>query len=711
MARINVGVPGPDSSIIGAGALPSSLSLVGWTRTAAGVPPLGLFDIFIAPVSAGLSPYTQLNAYHDIAGNVTGITFYSGVGNPVPQLFTVTGLSIPRDAFLASLADIMPLITSGNDSIIGNDFDNILHGGAGADSIMGFGGNDQLFGGAGDDLLTGGSGADLLDGGEGQDAADYTNALNGVIVNLAGTGTAGDALGDTYVSIEIVYGTKFSDTLTAGGGFGSTLHGGAGNDTLYGGTGAFNYLYGGSGVDTLIGGSGRDFLSPGSSASASGLPDAVDGGSGIDTITYAEAFGGMDINLAAGIVRTVGGQRVEATVINVENVAGGSGNDLITGNSIGNALYGGGGNDILSPGKASVRSNQTDIVDGGAGIDTVSFADTAPDSFGGRIGGVSVNLTTGQASEIYGSPAGSWMSATLISIENAVGTSGNDQLAGNTGANVLSGGDGSDGLYGGAGADTLNGDAGNDFLNGGAGADFIYGGAGADRAEYTGASAGITVNLTSGTASDGDVLTGIEDLYGSSFNDVLFGTAGANVLYGNSGNDQLFGLLGNDKLYGQAGNDALFCGEGDDIAGGGDGNDGLFGEEGNDALYGGTGDDFLSGGIGNDVIWGDAGDDQIDAGAGNDFVVFGAGSDDFTLGLGDDRVRFDYGNGADTIHDFGVGNDILDFTYTDMTRAVLQANTIQTGAGVLMTLGSGTILLEGLTLSQIDWAGDFVFAV
>jgi Ca2+-binding RTX toxin-like protein len=91
--------------------------------------------------------------------------------------------------------------------------------------------------------------------------------------------------------------------------------------------------------------------------------------------------------------------------------------------------------------------------------------------------------------------------------------------------------------------------------------------------------------------------------------------------------------------------------------------------------------------------------------------VLGAGNDEFTLGLGDDRVRFDYGNGADTIRDFGVGNDILDFTYTDMTRAALQANTIQTGAGVLMTLGSGTILLEGLQLSQIDWAGDFVFAV
>ena len=91
--------------------------------------------------------------------------------------------------------------------------------------------------------------------------------------------------------------------------------------------------------------------------------------------------------------------------------------------------------------------------------------------------------------------------------------------------------------------------------------------------------------------------------------------------------------------------------------------------------------------------------------------MLGAGDDQFTLGLGDDRVRFDYGNGADIIRDFGNGNDVIDFTWTDMTRAALQANTVQTAAGVLMNLGSGSILLEGLQLSQIDWAGDFVFAI
>jgi hypothetical protein len=73
-------------------------------------------------------------------------------------------------------------------------------------------------------------------------------------------------------------------------------------------------------------------------------------------------------------------------------------------------------------------------------------------------------------------------------------------------------------------------------------------------------------------------------------------------------------------------------------------------------------------------------------------------------------VRFDYGNGADTIADFGNGHDVIDFTATDMTLAALQANTVQTEAGVLMTLGSGSILLSGLTLAHLDWTNDFVFA-
>jgi Ca2+-binding RTX toxin-like protein len=609
MAIISVGFQG-DPNPLSTGSLPENLLITGWTQTfSAGQ------VIFTQPYTGLPKPTAILTATLDANNNITSLTYETPFSIAHVRAFSATLLSIPLASFLANSANVMPLILSGNDTIIGNDFDNNLHGGAGNDTIYGYAGNDQLFGG--------------------------------------------------------------------------------------------------DGADALYGGAGDDVLAPGRTSSLQATPpwDVVDGGGGIDTVSFADigawptvgAPGGVSVDLVTGFARepngVVGSALVYAALVSIENVIGGSGNDVLTGNSGANVLDGGAGNDQLFGGAGNdilIGGDGADRLDGGGGIDLADYS--------GSISGVTVNLTSGTG-------GGSAQGDTLVSIENVTGGSGNDVLIGNSEANALSGGDGADWLLGGGGNDLLNGDAGNDVLRGDAGADKINGGAGIDRADYTTSTVGVTVNLTSGTASDGDILTGIENLYGSALNDVLYGNAGANVLYGNSGNDQLLGLLGNDNLNGQAGDDVLFCGEGNDIAGGGDGNDGLFGEEGNDALYGGIGDDYLSGGIGNDVIWGEAGNDQIDAGAGNDFVVLGAGNDEFILGLGDDRVRFDYGNGVDTIRDFGIGNDILDFTATDMTRAALQANTIQTAAGVMMSLGSGSILLEGLQLSQIDWVADFAFAV
>ncbi len=69
---------------------------------------------------------------------------------------------------------------------------------------------------------------------------------------------------------------------------------------------------------------------------------------------------------------------------------------------------------------------------------------------------------------------------TLISIENATGGSGNDNVWGNSGDNVLHGGSGNDTIDGGSGNDFVYGDAGDDFVVGGWGDDFIDGGTGAD---------------------------------------------------------------------------------------------------------------------------------------------------------------------------------------------------------------------------------------
>ena len=71
----------------------------------------------------------------------------------------------------------------------------------------------------------------------------------GVQVNLAaGTGTGGDAQGDTLTQIENLVGSAFADRLYGDAGV-NALNGGAGDDTLRGGVGG----------DALDGGDGSDF--------------------------------------------------------------------------------------------------------------------------------------------------------------------------------------------------------------------------------------------------------------------------------------------------------------------------------------------------------------------------------------------------------------------------------------------------------------------
>ncbi|MBM4090675.1 MAG: calcium-binding protein, partial [Planctomycetes bacterium] len=98
-------------------------------------------------------------------------------------------------------------------------------------------------------------------------------------------------------------------------------------------------------------------------------------------------------------------------------------------------------------------------------------------------------------------------------VANALG--GDDQLFGH-------GGD--DTLFGGAGNDLLDGGAGNDRLDGGAGNDLLDGGEGVDTADYSQATASVTVDLTAGTAvsTDGtDVLSSIERVVGSKHDDTF----------------------------------------------------------------------------------------------------------------------------------------------------------------------------------------------
>lgn len=120
----------------------------------------------------------------------------------------------------------------GNDWLYGLSGNDQLYGGAGDDFLFGGDGNDILYGAKGNDTMEGGLGADQFMGGKGIDTADYSNATSGLTVYFVNNTATGSALGDTFVNMENLIGSAYTDYLQAGDG--GMAFGGAGNDTLYG---------------------------------------------------------------------------------------------------------------------------------------------------------------------------------------------------------------------------------------------------------------------------------------------------------------------------------------------------------------------------------------------------------------------------------------------------------------------------------------------
>jgi Ca2+-binding RTX toxin-like protein len=82
--------------------------------------------------------------------------------------------------------------------------------------------------------------------------------------------------------------------------------------------------------------------------------------------------------------------------------------------------------------------------------------------------------------------------------------------------------------------------------------DTINGGTGFDLVDYRDDTAGVTVNLATGTGTGGtaagDTYTSIEGILGGSGNDTLIGNTSDNYIDGGAGNDTLTGGGGNDTF-------------------------------------------------------------------------------------------------------------------------------------------------------------------
>lgn len=471
--------------------------------------------------------------------------------------------------------------------------------------------------------------------GNGDTRLSFSRSFSSVNVNLA-TGIASDGMGgtDTFTGVNRARGGFQNDTLIGGANSerlegrdgNDSLNGGDGNDLLDGGNGN-DLLIGGNGDDSLIGGTGADTLSGGSGN------DTLDGGEITDLVNYTDlnvasynsSTVAVNVNLALGLADDgVGGTD---TLVNINFVTGGSGNDTLTGSTTlifeqfeggyGDDTIDGGAIDVatqingnrisyqsiqaavnvdLQAGTATGQGNDTLIninhVRGSNLNDTLYGSDNATltEQFDGRGGndlidgrggfdivrydnagtGVNVDLVNGQAADGYGT------SDTLLNIEGVRGSAWNDTLLG-----------------GNAASDTL------EVFTGHAGDDFIDGGSGFDRVDYTTSTYGAYVDLASGFAWDGlggsDTLLNIEAARGTAVNDTLIGSLGANELSGDAGDDLIDGGEENDTLIGGAGADTINGGAGDDVII-------ARGATTRTSDYGAQGDDWVDGGDGSDLL-------------------------------------------------------------------------------------------------------------
>jgi Ca2+-binding RTX toxin-like protein len=314
-------------------------------------------------------------------------------------------------------------------------------------------------------------------------------------------------------------------------------------------------------------------------------------------------------------------------------VAGTAGADTLTGTTVRDLIYSGGGNDVVRAGAGN------DNIYGGAGDD----------------------LLEGEAGD-----------------DLVYGEAGNDTIHGGTSTGNY------DNLYGGEGDDTITGDfvqaygeAGIDRItikqghaNGGEGNDFLNG--------VNGFSATLR-----GDAGDDTIVMG--DFTGS---------IGANQAYGSRGNDSITGGLGHDHLKGDegadiirggAGNDTLEAGystyiySGDAMTSEAPFRDDLSGGDGNDILYSGLGAADLRGEGGNDVIFMAAYSHQpgLTAPRSIDVATGGLGADHFAVyGVGFDAASRTFASDGRTTSPgtFGYAPQITDFSRAQGDKLVIPTN-------------------------------------
>ena len=296
--------------------------------------------------------------------------------------------------------------------------------------------------------------------------------------------------------------------------------------------------------------------------------DNINGLGGIDTVTYASATSAVNVSLYIAGPQNTGGSGID-TLISIENLTGSNFNDTLQGDAFNNVLDGGLGNDYVSYSSAhgSVTIDLGGFATGAAGFDT------------------------------------------LISIENAIGSSFADTIIGNGINNVIAAG------------------GGNDYIVASLGSDVIDGGSGTDTVSYTTLTGSISLGafgVVTKSAGVTDQLIGVETIIatGSTQDTINLSLATAPAAVSTTVN--LAGALNNVQVNLSGGAPAinLTALQFENVIGSGVA-DTITGNNLANNLSGNGGNDTIAGGIGNDTIAGGLGNDTLTGNADNDFFVFG----------------------------------------------------------------------------------------
>jgi Ca2+-binding RTX toxin-like protein len=484
--------------------------------------------------------------------------------------------------------------------------------------------------------------------------------------------TTGHIFGDiNFSNLDFGYGTTDdNDIIHNNGTIVGTVHLGVNNDTFDGGGTVQGVVFGDKGNDTLSGGAGNDTLDGGAG------DDRIDGDAGSDTASYADAPGGVRVNLSIGTAQDTLNAGTD-TLIAIENLAGSAFSDTLTGNGGDNTLTGGAGDDTLN---------------GGGGTDTAAYSGVHSDYAVVQNGGGVVAVIDQRADEPDGSDTTTgieqYQFADGVFVYGPSGTA-TMTLTDSSGTRPWSSQVSSFDAQGSLLTQTVNAVNGTHWIN-------SYDPANA--AAWAWKSDSYDANghqvAQSGLNDDGShwlTLFDANNQYG--WSQVTIGyDANWNQLSISGVNDDsstnvtmaAVAAVLDTALWFATPYDANLVAPAVNTT--------LAGGSENDILYGHAGNDTLVGGAGNDVLIGALGDDVLHGGAGNDRFVFKAG------------------DGNDTIADFAAG-DLVDLHgYAIAGFTALQALMTQSGSDTVIALdATDHITLANVTVASLA-ANEFVLS-